>query len=385
MIEIKEDNKNMCCACNACYSICPKRAITMIEDDKGFKYPVIDKSKCVNCGLCEKVCPILNNRQKNSEPEVWAMYNTNLEERMNSSSGGIFTLIAKEIISRNGIVFGAMFDEDFNVYHSYIEDEKDIYKLQGSKYVQSNIGDSYKDVRKFLEEDRYVLFTGTSCQIEGLYEYLMKDYKKLYTQDIVCHGVPSPKVWQAYKNYLINKNKEKINSYSFRNKDNGWNKYQTKVLFEKKKYEKTYNEDLYMKAFLRNTCLRDSCYNCKFKNEYRNSDITLADFWGVSKVMNEINDNKGVSLVLINSQKGKEIFNIIKKDCIYKKGSFEYIKKYNTAYIKSSIKDPKRDEFFNNLDLVNFNELVNKYVTKTKKKSTLKRAFKKIKQIIKNN
>lgn len=376
MIEI--NNKKDCCGCYACVNICPKNAICMEEDEKGFQYPYINEKKCINCHLCEKVCPILNNTIKEKNTEVWAMYNNNLQERLNSSSGGIFALLASFILDKNGIVFGAMFDKEYNVYHSYIDDKKDIHKIQGSKYVQSIIGNSYKDVKRFLEEGRYVLFTGTSCQIEGLNHYLIKKYDKLYTQDIICHGVPSPKVWKKYLEYQKNNNSKIIKKISFRDKDEGWSSFGTKIEFNNKTYRKNHNEDLYMKAFLQNTCLRESCYDCKFKNKYRNSDITLADFWGVEKYMPEINDDNGVSLIIINTEKGKELFNYIKNLCTYKKANIEYIIKNNSAYISSVSKDKNYEEFYNNLDTKNFDVLVDKYVSKSKKTNIIKRIFKKI-------
>ncbi len=378
MIKIK--NKEKCCGCHACVNICPQKAIRMQEDEKGFKYPVVDKEKCIECRLCEKVCPMLKNTINNYEKKVYAAMNKNKNERINSSSGGIFSLLAKEILNRKGIVFGAAFDKDFNVNHVYIDDIKDINKLQGSKYVQSNINDSYKKVKEYLNKDKFVLFTGTSCQIEGLKSYLMKDYEKLYTQDIICHGVPSPKVWQKYLEYQKKLNKENIKSISFRNKDHGWNLYQTKILFDTKTYSNEHSKDLFMQAFLKNSCLRESCYNCHFKNNYRNSDITLADFWGIKKFHPNMNDDKGTSAIIINSQKGEELFNVIKDDCIYVKSKIKYIHMYNSAYIKSVSKDKKYPELYDNLDIENFDVLVDKHISKIQ---LHKKIIIKIKSIVK--
>ena len=253
MIEITD--KENCCGCHACYNICPRKAISMIEDKKGFKYPVIDKEKCIECNLCKNVCPILTKKTEKRKNKAWIMYNKNKKERINSSSGGIFILLAKEILLKKGVVFGACFDEFYNVHHSYIDNINDINKLQGSKYVQSNIDDSYNLVKNFLEEGKLVLFTGTSCQIEGLYSFLRKKYNNLYTQDIICHGVPSPKVWQKYLEYQKEKYGEQIKDISFRNKDNGWSLFQTKISFQTKKYIKDFKNDLYMNAFLYDICL----------------------------------------------------------------------------------------------------------------------------------
>lgn len=378
MITIKDKSK--CCGCFACMNICPKNAIIMQEDEQGFKYPKIDKDKCVNCNLCEKVCPIINNKKNDFKQKVYAVINKNEKERLDSSSGGIFILLAKEIIKRNGIVFGAAFDKEFKVNHIGVEKEEDLIKLQGSKYLQSNINDTYKKAKMLLEKDRYVLFTGTSCQIEGLKSYLRKDFEKLYTQDIICHGVPSPKVWKKYLEYQKNQHKENIRNISFRNKDKGWILYQTKILFDTKTYSNPLNKDLYMKAFLKNICLRDSCYNCSFKNKYRNADITLADYWGVNNIHPKMDDNKGTSVIIVNSKKGEELFNNIEDKCVYEKSEIDYVYKYNCSYIKSATKNNKYDEFFKNLDNKKFDWLIKKYI---KKESVIKKILKKILNIFK--
>ena len=265
MIEVK--NKMECCGCHACFNVCPVNAIEMKEDEKGFKYPIIDKEKCVNCGLCDKVCPIKEKVCISNEPVAYAAYNKDEEIRKESSSGGIFTLLAEKILEKQGIVFGAIFDDNFHVIHTYIDSKKQLEKLRGSKYVQSTIGDCYKIAKQYLEEDKYVLFTGTPCQIEGLRSYLQKDYKKLYTQDIICHGVPSPKVWEKYMEYRKNKDKEIPQKIYFRNKDNGWKRYNVKFKYKQGEYKNRQSKDVYMQAFLRDISLRDSCYHCNFKKK----------------------------------------------------------------------------------------------------------------------
>ena len=378
MIEIND--KSRCCGCHACYNICPKKAIRMEIDEKGFKYPKIDKEKCISCGLCEKACPIINTKNNSYKKSVYAVVSRDEIERKNSSSGGVFSLLAREILKRNGVVFGAAFDKNYNIKHIYIENEKELLKLRGSKYVQSDINNSYRVVQKFLNEDRYILFTGTSCQIEGLKNYLKKDYKKLYTQDIICHGVPSPKVWQKYLEYQKTLNNESIKNIDFRNKDNGWALFNLKILFDTKSYCTPNYKDAYMKAFLKNSCLRDSCYNCSFKNNYRNSDITLADYWGIGKVHPNFSDNKGVSAVIINSKKGKELFELIKNNCIYEKSNIENIYKYNPAYIKSSVKDKKYPKLFDSIDKYRFDIAVKKSVSH---QGLVFKAIKFIKKVIK--
>ena len=363
---INIEKKTDCCGCHACFNICPKDAIEMKEDEYGFKYPVINQEKCIECGMCKKVCPIINKEKIINEPKTYACINKNEEIRLNSSSGGIFTLIAETILELNGVVFAAQFDDNFNVIHSYVNSKEELYKFRGSKYVQSIIGDTFKKVKKFLEQGKYVLFTGTPCQVEGLYSFLQKDYENLYTQDIICHGVPSPKVWKEYINFRKKIDTKNPIEISFRNKDEGWKLFNLKFKYNEGEYKKNQNTDVYMKAFLNNVSLRDSCYNCNFKKVSRISDITLADFWGIQKIMPKIDDDKGTSLVILNSEKGKKLFEKIKEKIDFKEVNFEEAIKYNPSMIKSVIKPQKRDSFFRDLENLDFNELEKKYFPEPK-------------------
>lgn len=374
-------NKKECVGCYACYSICPKNAIDMIENAKGFKEYFINKDKCIECGLCKKVCPVLNKKEINNIPKAFAIINKNENVRKESSSGGIFTLIAEYVLEHNGVVFGAIWGNNLKVNHYYIEKKEDINLMRGSKYLQSTIGNTYKKAKEFLDNGRNVLFTGTPCQIEGLKSYLMKDYNNLYTQDIICHGVPSSKVHSQYLNYLKNKYNEKnIKKLLHRTKINGWKTWSVNINFESNTYCNTHKEDLFMQAFLRNTSLRDSCYNCHFKKKNRISDITLADFWGIEHILPELDDNKGTSLVIINSQKGQELFNSIKKNTIYKEVNLDDAIKYNPSMITSVKEDKNREKFFENLDKMNFDELVKKY---TYKPNIFRKIIGKIKRMMK--
>lgn len=372
--------KFRCTGCHACYNICPKKAITMIEDEKGFKHPAIDKEKCIDCGLCKKVCPVLKEKEIENDIKAYACYNLNEKERLESSSGGIFILLAQEIIKRKGVVFGAYLNKDFKVEHIKIDNTKDLGKLMGSKYVQSIIGETYKQVKEELIEGKYVLFTGTPCQIEGLKSYLMKDYEKLYTQDIICHGVPSPLVWEKYKEYRKKTDKQTPLKISFRNKDNGWSLFNLKFFYKNDSYKKNQNEDMFMQAFLRNTILRDSCYNCKFKKLHRISDITLADYWGIQKIHPELFDNKGTSVVIISSSKGMELFESIKDKIKYVDTDLNYVIKVNPSMTSSVKADKNRNDFFDNLENIDFPKLVKKY---TYTPPLYRRVLSKIKRVIK--
>ena len=379
MIEIKD--KTRCMGCHACYNRCPVQAIEMVEDEKGFKYPQVNKEKCINCGLCERVCPILNQRKVENTPKAYAVKNKNEEVREKSSSGGMFSLLAEKVLQDGGVVFGVAFDENWQLKHIYVENIEDLQIFRGSKYLQSIVGETYSKLKDFLIEGRKVMYTGTPCQIEGLKSYLGKEYENLFTQDIICHGVPSPKVHERYLKYLRDKYKTKnIKNIIHRTKINGWKNWCVNIKFDNSEYIKAHEQDPYMQAFLRNTSLRESCYNCQFKKKHRISDITLADFWGIENVTPEMDDDRGTSLVIINSEKGKKIFEQIKDKIIYKQVDFEEAIQYNPSMTTSVKPDPNREKFFENLDKMPFDELVKKY---TYTPSAFKRILWKVKRVVK--
>lgn len=375
---IVTDKKN-CVGCHACYNRCPVKAIEMIEDEKGFLYPKVNKEKCINCNLCQKVCPILNQRQIENEPKAYAVKNKNDMIRKQSSSGGVFSLLAENVLQDGGVVFGVTFDEKWRAKHIYAESKEELQKFRGSKYLQSTIGDTYAKAKTFLENGRKVMFTGTPCQIEGLKAFLGKEYENLITQDIICHGVPSPKVHDKYVEFIRKRvNGEKIEEINHRAKRDSWKDYKIYIKFNNNEYIQSHNTDLYMQAFLKNTSLRDSCYDCKFKKKNRISDITLADFWGIENVLPELNDDKGVSLVIVNSENGKKIFEQIKDKIDYRNVDFEQAIQNNPSMINSSKEDPNREDFFKHIDDTPFDRLVSKY---TYKVSIVRRVLNKAKKI----
>lgn len=350
--------KKDCTGCHACYNICPTKSIDMKYDKEGFLYPNVNKSKCVNCNLCNKVCSSINkNKEIYNHPISYSCINKDEKIRLNSSSGGIFTLIATYVLEKKGVVFGVKFDKNFNVVHDYIENIEDLWKFRGSKYTQSKIGITYSEAKKFLNQGRIVLFTGTPCQIGGLKKFLGKEYDNLICQDIICHGVPSNFVWDEYKK-IKSKNKQ-ISSINFRNKDTGWKKFSLRFDYKDGTYDSdTQIDDYFMKCFLRDLCLRPSCYSCNYKSIHRKSDITLADFWGVEKVNPKIFDDKGVSIMLINSPKGKQIFEEINSKMDYTEVNVDDVVKYNHNAI-SSVKYPKgRDIFLKKYQKKNFEQFV---------------------------
>ena len=379
MIEVK--TKEDCCGCYACYNICPKECITMESDNEGFWYPKIDKDKCINCNLCEKVCPIINPvKRANSKKIAYAGMNKDEQIRIKSSSGGIFSILAEYIIKNNGVVYGAGFDEDFNIKHKRILYNTDLDLLRGSKYVQSSIGDIYKQVKNDLESNMLVLFTGTPCQVEGLRSYLKKEYANLITMDFICHGVPSPLVWKKYLEEIKKSKQENIKNIYFRNKDIGWKVFSLKIIFDEKIYSNNLNNDLFMKGFLQDVYLRPSCYSCKFKKINRISDITVADFWGIENILPKMDDDKGTSLIVVHSEKGKQLFDKLSEKMILNEVDLNEAIKYNPSMISSVKYNEKRNSFFAEL---NSGKILTDLIRKYTKISFEKQAKNKIKSIIK--
>lgn len=365
------ENVKNCSGCHACFSSCPKEAISMKPNNEGFLYPVIDKEKCIECGLCEKVCSALNPIKRESVVEpventtAFAAINLNEQIRMDSSSGGVFSAIAEYVIKEKGVVFGAKFDKDFSVVHGWSDNIEELSDFRGSKYLQSIIGTSYKDCKAFLEQGRKVLFSGTPCQIQGLKKYLRKDYSNLITIDFICHGVPSPLLWQKYIDYRLLKNRAvrgEIGKTAFRRKNNGWKQYSLLFTFaNNKEYCASLNKDPYLKMFLKDIALRKSCYECTSRGISRPSDITLADFWGIQNVEMDMDDDKGTSLVLLHSDQAQKIWDIIAKGLRVKQVSLDCVVKYNRSVAFSPIMPKQRTVFYLNLERRNFFYMIRKY------------------------
>ena len=305
MIHIEK--KELCCGCSACVQKCPRKCISLRQDDEGFWYPHVDAQNCVNCGLCERACPFIGENASREPLKCFAAYNANENERLNSSSGGIFSLFARYVLDRKGVVFGAAFDDSFVVKHIYIESESELYKLRGSKYVQSDINGMYAVAESFLKDDRMVLFSGTPCQIRGLQKFLGKDYKKLMSIDVACHGVPSPLLWQMYLKDIRKNVCRDIGNIKFKDKTLGWRKSRFSVFkpeSETPVYSTVFNTSAWGQSFVSNLMLRPSCHFCKVKKFSSGSDITIADFWGCEKKTPLLDDNKGLSAVMVHSEKG---------------------------------------------------------------------------------
>ena len=356
------ENLKNCTGCSACFASCSKNAISLVPNEEGFLYPQIDSSKCIQCGLCEKVCPTLNIQHgANKNPKAFAVINDDEKIRMESSSGGVFTAVAKKVIEENGIVFGVKLDEHQKAVFSFTENVEGLSEFRGSKYVQAEMGNAFKECKKFLIENKKVLFTGTPCQIEGLKLFLGKEYENLLTMDIICHGVPSPLVWKKYVEYREKKFASRIVKTAFRRKNGGWKQFSLSFTFANdSEYCAPLIKDPYLRIFLKDVCLRESCYNCPSKKINRVSDITIADFWGIKNFAPEFDDDKGTSLVIVHSKKGEEIFFDL-KNCRVKEITLENGLKYNPSMVKSCARPNARDCFFSELENKSFEKVLNKY------------------------
>ncbi|WP_288205511.1 Coenzyme F420 hydrogenase/dehydrogenase, beta subunit C-terminal domain [uncultured Parabacteroides sp.] len=344
-------DSNDCTGCGACYNICPKDSISMIQDEEGFLIPSIDRTVCIECALCVKVCPILNPIEKFKAVEYPIAACAKSEEiRTKSSSGGIFSLLASYVLQQEGVVFGAVMNDEFEVYHTVAHNLSELTRLRGSKYVQSDTRSTFKDVKKYLQEGRYVLYVGTPCEIAGLRKYISKSIvEKLFMVDLVCHGVPSVKAFQVYiQKYAEKKHLSlmEIQDFQFRQLDSWGITPSYKNVFGERVYTRG-KDNLFMDLFLSSKLHRYSCYNCRFATEERISDITLADFWGIgSSGKLDFDISKGCSLVLANSLKGKFLMDNIKEEIYAEERTWEEAKKINHQLYKTSKRSKGREYIY---------------------------------------
>lgn len=373
MIEIRK--KKDCCGCTACKNICPQKCIKMKEDEEGFLYPMVDAESCINCGLCERVCPILHPYKPQKPLCIYAAKAKDEDIRMTSSSGGMFFVLAKKVIAEDGVVFGARFNDKWEVYHDYAETIFELQSFKQSKYVQSSIGNTYKSTEQFLKEGRKVLYTGTPCQIAGLKHYLRKEYTNLLTVDVICHGVPSPMIWRNYleevkmnacksqssvsyplypvipDQFAKKEGQPTIDYISFRDKRTGWKKFSFALTLAKSTEDGMNNsimlssvhlDNSYMDGFLKNFYIRPSCYHCPSRIGKSHSDFTLADFWKLGKYFQD--DDKGTSLLLINTKKGFDYFPLDEVD--YQETNYFTLLDANPSFYNSHPMPYKRNTFW---------------------------------------
>ena len=357
---IDEVAPERCCGCSACFNICPVLAIRMAEDEEGFKYPQIDEQTCINCGKCARVCPALNEKvvSRSLLPSFYAVCNRQEEVRQSSSSGGVFSVLAEDVLADGGAVYGAAFDDKNHLRHVRVDRIGDLAPLTGSKYVQSEIGTIFSQVRADLKDGRKVLFSGTPCQVAGLYAFLGGDDANLLTADVLCHGVPSPAVFERYLESLGVEEKCRI---EFRNKSNGWKKYD--IVIGDSVHE-TFRANTYMKGFLSNLYLRPSCASCPFVGCQRQGDLTLGDFWGAGNFRKRYDDDKGTSLVLLNSPKAQSVFEALQgKFSLADRVPVDCAVPFNPTLCHSSQPDTQREAFFADFKSgLGWNELAAKYI-----------------------
>lgn len=331
----------LCTGCTACASICPKGCITMAADPDGFRYPVVDASKCVGCGLCEKACPVLSEKTLSHIPEAYAARSIDTDLRRQSSSGGVFTELARLVLADSGAVYGAVYDEGFRVVHICAEDEDGLARMRGAKYAQSDLGGVFPDIKARLERGQRVLFSGTPCQVGGLKSCLGREYDNLVTVDFVCHGVPSPMVWERYVSSLAADGP--IRSVDLRAKDTGWSRYRYchRVEYAQGSHRLIPNGDsLFMKLFVSDRISRPSCADCRFKGYARTSDLTIGDFWGVWDLVPEMDDDLGTSVVLVQSKKGRELWDRLEERMVRVPVPLDAASAHNPSMLASSSAAP---------------------------------------------
>lgn len=373
---VKIEEKDLCCGCTACYSVCPKNAIKMVRDNEGFLYPEVDREKCVNCGMCKKVCPILNKSKLNEfKPKAYLFQNSNEEIREDSTSGGIFTAIGEFIVKNNGTVYGAAFDDNFIVNHVGLESADELSKFRKSKYVQSNQNNCFKEIKQYLDNGKLVCYSGTPCQVGGLKAYLRKDYENLILIDIMCHSVPSPLVFEKYKSYILKKmNANKILNINFRDKSKYGYKYSMMTVeTDNGTYSQGIDTDPYLRAFFSDVSVRPSCYNCHFKTMKRVSDLTIWDCFNINEIDKSFDDDKGTTRVLVQSENGQKLLENL-NNIRLKELNINVATKKVKEMTNSVNYNGKRKEFFENINEdnvfekyypINFKTKINSFVRKT--------------------
>jgi len=360
---IKIDEKKNCCGCSACANVCPKRCIRMVEDNEGFLYPEVEQDICINCGLCERVCPIKNpvKEQVNLEQKAFVAKNRDEVVLRESTSGGAFSAIAKWVINQGGIVFGARLNQNFEVEHVAVEKYEDLKVFRNSKYVQSNIGKTFCQVRNYLNDGRIVLFSGTGCQLEGLLHFLQKNYENLYTIDVICRAVPSPLVLRKYLEMQRLRGLQ-ISDVKFRDKYHGY-KYSSMSLFTSNNhdYHEGIDTDVYLRAFFSGMSFRPSCSDCKFRKRYRRTDMTIWDCFTIDEFSKELDNDKGATRILIHSSRAKKIVEEMGSDLKIVEIDVESAIKGVKELTEGPIPHPQREAFFEDLNALPAEDVFEKY------------------------
>lgn len=355
-------NKADCCGCSACASVCPVKCITMEKDKEGFSYPKVNTEKCINCGLCEKTCPFMDCTESKKAEKAFAAYALDEDVRVKSSSGGVLTVLAEEVLKRNGLIYGVSMSSDCRSCGFICVDSLDeMSKIQGSKYLQANANCIYREIEQKLKTKRWVLFSGTPCQCNGLKKFLRVEYDNLLIVDFVCHGVPSQMLWDKYVSHISQVKKMNISGVDFRHKKVSWNQFGFGLHSSKAFIYIPKDSSSYFCFFMKNLSLRPSCYSCEAKKT-RLADITIGDFWGVERVFSEIDTEKGISLIIPRSEKGKEFIELVRRRLYLKETEYDNAVADNMAENKSVICPKNRDAFFKDVVSMNYSDLENKYL-----------------------
>lgn len=345
--------KNMCSGCAACLAICPMAAIVMEADSEGFQYPKIDAKRCIGCGKCRLACPILNRTTAKRTPlAVYAAMANDEGLRLASSSGGIFSLLARQIFAKGGVVFGAAWDySDYTVKICAAQNEDELAELRGSKYVQANVGNVYLRVRDTLKRGVPVLYSGTPCQIAALNHVLGKTYDNLLTVEVICHAVPSPIAFQKYAAQRMRETGKAISRIFSRDKNCSWKRYAMSLSFHDSDiaYLKPLTDDAFLRGFLRELYNRPSCHNCSLRELRSGADLTLGDYWDVHESLPMMDDDKGTSIVLVNTSKGERCFAAICGLCRIEASDYDDVRRINPAIYRSALPHPKRRQFFSKI------------------------------------
>ena len=379
---------NLCTGCTACASVCPHSCISMRADEEGFARPVVDEKRCVECGLCTKACPVLSAPDKNPIPLAFAAKNREETVRAMSTSGGVFTLLAEKVLAQGGVVIGAGYDADFKVEHQLVDSPEMLPRLRGAKYAQSDLRGIFPQVKTLLSQGQKVLFSGTPCQVSGLRAYLGKDDPNLLLVDLVCHGVPSPAVWEKYLSWRSEQNGDGLRpaTVNLRSKDTGWSTYSVDIRWPYgKSYTATNREDPYIRAFVGDLCLRPSCYRCSCKGLTRCADFTLGDYWGVWDQAPSLNDNKGTSIVLVHSAKARALWEEISAGMTVLAVDSRSCMDQNPAALRSALLDSEnRALFLHRYDTEDFAALVEEILPKPSAANDLaRRVAGKLKRLLK--
>lgn len=364
-------NKKDCTGCNACYDICPKKAISLETDIEGFWYPVVEKEKCIDCGLCDRTCPVIHSKElkKNDfeKPVCFAAIHKNIEIRFGSTTGGLFSALAEQMYKEGGYVGGAIYDDNFTVKHFISNNPEDLIRLRQSKYSQSHTEGIFQEIKKLLVAGEKVLICGTPCQMAGLRCFLRKDYENLIIIDFICKSITSPKFYSKYLDYWERKAGSKLVAFKFKDKELGWRELVKRFDFKNGKtlYSRAQDNDLYSSAYHHNIVSRPSCYDCQFKGFPRMADITIADFWGCEKfaAYKEIDDNAGTSAVICNSQKGLDFYRKLKNITSIESKIEEMIPGNPALLHKQKEPDCDRKAFFDDLNKEHIENVVPKYTT----------------------